>query len=94
MTRPSPSSSTSPAPGRTWRRGLHPPQLPGRDAVRLAGAVAALLLLTLFVLENARTVRVRFLGFETDTWLAWALVLAALLGFLVGLAWPRLRRLW
>jgi uncharacterized integral membrane protein len=68
--------------------------LPSRNAFRLGAALISLLLLVLFVLENARTVPVRFLVFEVDTWLAWALVVAAVLGFLVGLAWPWFRRLW
>ncbi|MER3419174.1 MAG: hypothetical protein C4290_01020 [Chloroflexota bacterium] len=69
-------------------------RFPSRNALRIGASLIALLLLVLFVLENARTVRVRFLMFETDTWLAWALVVAAVLGFLVGLAWPWFRRLW
>ncbi len=69
-------------------------RLPSRNVFRLGASLLSLLLLVLFVLENARTVRVRFLMFETDTWLAWALVLAAVLGFLAGLAWPWFRRLW
>jgi uncharacterized integral membrane protein len=68
-------------------------RLPSRNAVRLGASLVSLLLLVLFVLENARTVRVRFLMFETDTWLAWALVVAAVLGFLVGLVWSRFRQL-
>lgn len=79
---------------RARKRSVRLLRLPSRDAIRLGAALISLLLLVLFVLENARTVPVRFLVFEVDTWLAWALIVAAVLGFLVGLAWPWFRRLW
>lgn len=79
---------------RTRKHSVRLPRLPSRDAIRLGAALVSLLALVLFVLENARTVPVRFLLIEVDTWLAWALVVAAVLGFLVGLAWPWFRRIW
>jgi uncharacterized integral membrane protein len=71
--------------GRTLRLGR-------RAYVRIGATVVLLLLFALFVLENARTVRIRFLLFDTDTRLAWALLLAGVLGFLIGMVTTRLQR--
>ncbi len=68
------------------------PRLSVRAYLRIGIAIALLLMFTLFVLENARTVRVRFILVDVDTRLAWALILAGVLGFLLGLVMPRLRR--
>jgi uncharacterized integral membrane protein len=65
------------------------------DRSRLAGLIiwgVALALLLLFVVQNFDSVRVRFLFYSTDTQLAFALLAAGVLGFIAGLALPRLRR--
>jgi uncharacterized integral membrane protein len=59
---------------------------------RIVGAVIVLLLFTLFVVQNAQPVRVRFFLIEITTQLAWALVLSGVLGLIIGLLLPRLRR--
>jgi uncharacterized integral membrane protein len=65
------------------------------DKSRMAGLVIwgiALGLLVLFIVQNFDTVQVRFLFFSTETQLAFALLVAGVLGFVAGLALPRLRR--
>jgi uncharacterized integral membrane protein len=51
-----------------------------------------LLLLVVFIAENFITVEVRFLFTKTETRLAYALLIAAALGFVAGYLLPRLRR--
>jgi uncharacterized integral membrane protein len=60
-------------------------------ALLIAWAVV-LALLVVFIVENFITVEVRFLFTRTETRLAYALLIAAGLGFLVGYLLPRLRR--
>ncbi len=60
---------------------------------RVIAAVVAVVLLVVFVLENRRTVRVDLLFWHTSTSLAWALIVAGILGLIAGLLFPRLRRL-
>ncbi len=72
------------------------PESPGpsaRTILRLVGGGVAVLLLVLFVVQNDARVRLQFLAWDTTTRLAWALLLAAALGFLIGLVAPRLWRL-
>lgn len=57
----------------------------------LTGAVL-LALLVLFVAENFSTVEVRLIVAKTETRLAWALLLAGVLGFVAGVIVPRIRR--
>lgn len=52
----------------------------------------ALILLVLFIAENFLTVEVRLILGRVETRLAWALIIAAVLGFLTGYFWPRGRR--
>jgi len=54
-------------------------------------AVAALLLLV-FVIQNSQSVKVEFLFTETETPLIFALLIAGLLGGVIGWAWPHVRR--
>jgi uncharacterized integral membrane protein len=60
--------------------------------MRIAVLVVALLLLLLFVVQNSDTVEVQFFFGSLTTRLVWALLLAAGLGFVIGLLLPRLRR--
>jgi len=64
---------------------------PGRNWKRWAIAVAALLLV-IFVAQNAQQVKVDFLWVHTTTPLIFALLIAGLLGALIGWLAPRLRR--
>jgi uncharacterized integral membrane protein len=50
------------------------------------------ILLIVFIVENWLTVEVRFLFAKTETRLAWALIVAALLGYAAGWLTPKLRR--
>ena len=54
--------------------------------------VVAILLLAIFVLQNAQKVTVDFLFVETETPLIFALLIAGALGALIGWAWPHVRR--
>lgn len=54
--------------------------------------VAAVVLAAIFLLQNAQKVQVDFLFSSTDTPLIFALLIAGLLGFVIGLALPRFRR--
>ena len=68
---------------REWGRRL--------PAGRLVLWAAALALLVLFIAENFLLVEIRLIVTRVETRLAWALIIAALLGFLVGYFWPRRR---
>ena len=59
---------------------------------RLVTFALVLVLLVAFIAQNFETVEVRVLLFEAEMRLAYALLLAAALGFGVGLLFPRLRR--
>lgn len=60
--------------------------------VRLIVIVVALLLLALFIWRNDNEVKIEFVLFDVTTRVAWAIVISALLGFVVGLFLPRFRR--
>jgi len=48
-------------------------------------------LAAIFILQNSQKVTVEFFFSETETPLIFALLLAAVLGFIIGLALPRFR---
>lgn len=54
--------------------------------------VIAIVLAAIFILQNTQKVDVKFFFSTTNIPLVFALLLAALLGFIVGLALPRFRR--
>jgi uncharacterized integral membrane protein len=54
--------------------------------------IALIVLAGIFIFQNTQQVEVKFLFSTTTIGLLFALLLAALLGFLIGLAFPRLRR--
>ena len=62
------------------------------EKVKLAVVIAALVLLLLFFVLNFDKVEINLLVFKPELPLAFALVLAALLGLVVGLLRPRGRR--
>ncbi|WBL37414.1 hypothetical protein O0235_07515 [Tepidiforma flava] len=60
--------------------------------MRLIIFAVVLLALVVFIAENWLTVQVRFLFAKTETRLAWALIVAAVLGYAAGWLTPKLRR--
>ncbi|GIW18973.1 MAG: hypothetical protein WHT63_03175 [Tepidiforma sp.] len=60
--------------------------------MRLIIFAVVLLALIVFIAENWLTVQVRFLFAKTETRLAWALIVAAVLGYAAGWLTPKLRR--
>ena len=54
--------------------------------------VALVVLAAIFILQNTQKVEVEFFFSTTTIPLIFALLLSAVLGFLIGLALPRLRR--
>ncbi|HUF53299.1 MAG TPA: LapA family protein [Dehalococcoidia bacterium] len=56
--------------------------------VKLAGSVLALLLLVIFIIRNFDKVNVDFVFGSQNIQLAFALIIAALLGFVVGFFAP------
>ncbi len=63
----------------------------GRGA-RFYISVGAFVVAAIFILQNSQEVRVKFFFSTTTTPLIFALLLAAVLGFIIGLALPRFRR--
>jgi len=55
-------------------------------------AVVAVVLLAIFVIQNAQRVEVDFLFTTTETPLVFALLIAGVLGAVIGWAAPRIRR--
>ena len=64
---------------------------PRRWTPRVVAWAAVLALLVLFVAENFVVVEVRLVLWRAEVRLAWALLLAGALGFLLGWLLPRLR---
>ena len=58
---------------------------------KLWGAGIAALLLLIFIFENSQEVQIKFLFIETTTPLIFGLLIAGLLGFLVGWLLPIVR---
>jgi uncharacterized integral membrane protein len=54
--------------------------------------IAAFVLAAIFILQNTQDVDVKFFFSTSRTPLIFALLLAAILGFIIGLALPRFRR--
>jgi uncharacterized integral membrane protein len=72
-------------------------ELPTASARKERGArfyvtIIALVLAAIFVLQNTQKVEVKFFFSTTNIPLIFALLLAAVLGFVIGLALPRFRR--
>ncbi|MBI2761204.1 MAG: LapA family protein [Chloroflexi bacterium] len=71
------------------------PDSPGpsrRTLARLIGGAVVVLLFLVFVLQNRGSTRIHFLFWEGTFGLAWALIIAGVLGIIIGLVVPRLRR--
>ena len=70
---------------------------PARSAERRRGTrfwvmVVAIVVAAVFIIQNSQHVDVKFFFSTTNTPLVLALLLAAILGFIIGLALPRFRR--
>jgi RsiW-degrading membrane proteinase PrsW (M82 family) len=74
------------------RKQSVPPWQSWQWVVRLALIAVFFTLLTVFVAENFIVVKLHFIIFKLETRLAWSLLLAAALGFSIGLLTARLRR--
>lgn len=63
-----------------------------RTLARLIGGAVVVVLFVVFVLQNRGSARIHFLFWDGTTRLAWALIIAGILGVIIGLVIPRLRR--
>lgn len=66
-------------------------QTESHSRVRLYIAIAAVILAAIFILQNSQEVEVKFFFSTSETPLIFALLLAAGLGFVIGLGLPRFR---
>jgi uncharacterized integral membrane protein len=62
------------------------------EIIRLALAVAAVAVLVLFFFSNLQSAEIRFLWWEWQTRVIWALLISAGVGALAGLLVPALQR--
>lgn len=65
--------------------------VPQQSRARLYIAITAIVLVAIFILQNTQKVEVKFFFSSTETPLIFALLLAAALGFVIGLGLPRFR---
>src|SRR5687767_1295571 len=79
-----PRRCTAPMSAAWWRRAMGEHGRPERrlPTGRLVLCAIALGLLVLFIAQNFLTVEIRFIVGRVQTRLAWALIIAAILGFL------------
>ena len=63
----------------------------GGSKIRLYLAIGAVILAAIFILQNSQEVEVKFFFSTSQTPLIFALLLAAGLGFVIGLGLPRFR---
>ncbi len=75
-----------------YKRILSPQWRSWRWTAKLALIAVVFTLLTVFVADNFVIVETRLLFWSLETRLAWSLLLAAILGFFMGLLAARLRR--
>jgi uncharacterized integral membrane protein len=68
------------------------PRTSRRRSLRFYIWVAVIVVTAIFILQNSQHVKVKFFFSTTTTPLIFALLLAAVLGFIIGLALPRFRR--
>jgi uncharacterized integral membrane protein len=81
-----------PPPTRQEQRDPPRSTAPRQRGARFYVTIALIVLSAIFILQNTQKVEVKFLFSTATIGLLFALLLAALLGFLIGLAFPRLRR--
>jgi uncharacterized integral membrane protein len=68
------------------------PRSSHRRSARFYVWVAVIVITAVFILQNSQKVDVKFLFSTTNIPLIFALLLAAVLGFIIGLALPRFRK--
>jgi uncharacterized integral membrane protein len=68
------------------------PTTAGGSRWRLYVAIGAVILAAIFILQNAEETKVKFFFSTTEIPLIFALLLAFVLGLIVGLVLPRFRR--
>jgi uncharacterized integral membrane protein len=68
-----------------------PTTTPKRRGARFYITLAAIVVALIFIFQNSQKVDVKFFFATTNTPLIFALLFAALLGFIIGLALPRFR---
>jgi uncharacterized integral membrane protein len=68
------------------------PRTHERRSTRFYVWLAVIVLTLIFILQNSQEVKVKFFFSTTHIPLIFALLLAAVLGFIIGLALPRFRR--
>ena len=68
------------------------PRAHQRRSTRFYVYVAIVVLTLIFIFQNSQEVKVKFFFSTTHIPLIFALLLAAVLGFIIGLALPRFRR--
>jgi uncharacterized integral membrane protein len=68
-----------------------PTTTPKRRGGRFYITLAAIVVALIFIFQNSQKVDVKFFFSTTNTPLIFALLLAAVLGFIIGLALPRFR---
>ena len=71
---------------------LTPAQASKERGARFYVTIAVFVLAAIFILQNTQKVEVKFFFSTTNLPLVFALLIAALLGFVIGLALPRFRR--
>jgi uncharacterized integral membrane protein len=72
--------------------GLTPTTAKKERGARFYITIVALVLVAIFILQNTQKVEVKFFFSTSNLPLIFALLLAAALGFVIGLALPRFRR--
>jgi uncharacterized integral membrane protein len=72
--------------------GAPTPAKSSNQSWRLWVAIGAIVLAAIFILQNSQEVTVDFLFTTTEAPLVFALLFAAILGFVIGLALPRFRK--
>jgi uncharacterized integral membrane protein len=68
------------------------PRAPHRRSTRFYIWIAVIILTGIFIFQNSQEVEVKFFFSTTNLPLIWGLLLAAVLGFGIGLALPRFLR--
>jgi uncharacterized integral membrane protein len=72
--------------------GVTPTQANKERGARFYATIAVFVVAAIFILQNTQKVEVKFFFSTTNLPLVFALLIAALLGFVIGLALPRFRR--
>lgn len=68
------------------------PRSSHRRSARFYIWIAVIVITAIFILQNSQKVKVKFFFSTTTMPLIFALLIAAVLGFIIGLALPRFRR--